>query len=120
MCGRLLKSNFFFLQMNKIFFFSISSFSFIKLLFLFIATYIPPEKQHYGFFAGKPWTANIYPTLTNRIKELKKNESPISVKNYRKNVRRSLRQLADLEEKLKNEGVNVKFKPVNVPKDITA
>ncbi|XP_058801890.1 MKI67 FHA domain-interacting nucleolar phosphoprotein-like [Phymastichus coffea] len=80
------------------------------------ATFIPPEKQHKGFFIGKPWTSKIYPKAVNRVKELKKNESLITEKVYKKNVRRSLRQLSALEKKLKNVGVDLKFKPVDAPK----
>jgi hypothetical protein len=50
------------------------------------------------------------------MKELKKNESPISDIKYHKNVRRSLRQIHALEEKLKNSGINIKFKLADVPK----
>ncbi|XP_001600029.1 MKI67 FHA domain-interacting nucleolar phosphoprotein-like [Nasonia vitripennis] len=80
------------------------------------ATYIPPEKQHFGFFAGKPWTSKIYPKINNRIKELKKNENSISQTQYKKNVKKSLKQLSALEQKLKSSGVNIKFKPKDVPK----
>lgn len=111
MCGRLLKGK---LKKYVVLIDSFKRLNF-KVINFFIATYIPPEKQHIGFFAGKPWTAKIYPGLTNRIKELKKNESPISVQIYKKNVRRSLKQLSALEEKLKSKGVNVKFKPADVP-----
>ncbi|XP_011504184.1 PREDICTED: MKI67 FHA domain-interacting nucleolar phosphoprotein [Ceratosolen solmsi marchali] len=83
---------------------------------LLTTTYIPPEKQHWGFFSHKPWSSKNYPRILNRMKELKKNESPVSEINYYKNVRRSLRQISALEEKLKSSGINIKFKLADVPK----
>lgn len=65
---------------------------------------------------GRPWTSIIYPRATNRVKELKKIDSPVTEKIYKKNVRRSLRNLSALEKKLKNVGIDLKFKPVDVPK----
>ncbi|XP_014203981.1 MKI67 FHA domain-interacting nucleolar phosphoprotein-like [Copidosoma floridanum] len=79
-------------------------------------TYIPPEKQHRGFFLGQPWTTKINPKVKNRMKELKKNDLPLDEAKHVKKAKKSLQKLAALEETLKSAGVNLKFKPKNVPK----
>ncbi|KAJ8674520.1 hypothetical protein QAD02_005782 [Eretmocerus hayati] len=79
------------------------------------ATYIDTDKQHFGFFSGKPWTPKIYPKVSSRIKELRKNESPISDHQYQKNVKKSLKKLSTLEKKLKSKGIKLKLKASDVP-----
>lgn len=79
-------------------------------------TYIPPEKQHFGFFFGKKITANSYPKLENRNEKIKLNHAPITESKHKKHVKTSLRKLSVLEEKLKNKGIDFTFKPVDLSK----
>ncbi|KAK2586528.1 hypothetical protein KPH14_011420 [Odynerus spinipes] len=76
------------------------------------ATYIPPEKQHIGFFIRKNWTKEIYPTLKNRRKITAVRNSTISDKKHRQYTNKTLKNLTKLEEKLKEKGIDLKFKQV--------
>ncbi|XP_043485085.1 MKI67 FHA domain-interacting nucleolar phosphoprotein-like [Leptopilina heterotoma] len=79
-------------------------------------SYIPPERQHFGFFFGKKITPTSYPRLENRNKVIKLNRAPITETKQKKRVKTSLRKLSVLEKKLKDKGINFTFKPVDLPK----
>lgn len=83
------------------------------------ATYIPPEKQHAGFFLGPSWSRKRYPTLTNRRRITTIRNSTISDKKHRQYVNKTLKNLTKLEEKLKEKGIDLKFKPVDLPDEKT-
>ena len=83
-------------------------------IYIFIATYIPPEKQHFGFFFGKNWSGESYPKLENRKNEITSNRAIISKSKHNKFVKKSLNKLSMLEKKLKAKGINFKFAPVDV------
>ncbi|XP_011163131.2 MKI67 FHA domain-interacting nucleolar phosphoprotein [Solenopsis invicta] len=84
------------------------------------ATYIPPEKQHVGFFAGKNWSENNYPKLKNRTETTQSINNTQSDEDYEKFVKTSLNQLSRLERKLQAKGISMKFQPVDVPKTFKA
>ncbi|KAI4480865.1 hypothetical protein M0804_009962 [Polistes exclamans] len=77
------------------------------------ATYIPPEEQHFGFFAGKNWSKMKYPRAINRKKVTANRNSIISDRKYKQYTKKSLKNLTKLEEKLKAKGIDLKFKPVD-------
>ncbi|XP_043492824.1 MKI67 FHA domain-interacting nucleolar phosphoprotein [Polistes fuscatus] len=77
------------------------------------ATFIPPEKQHFGFFAGKSWSKTKYPKAVNRKKVNADRNSIISDGKHKQYTKKSLRNLTKLEEKLKAKGIDLKFKPVD-------
>jgi len=79
------------------------------------ATYIPPEKQHFGFFAGVNWSEDKYPRLKNRRKATLSINRLQSAEDQEKYVKRSLSKLSTLERKLKDKGISIKFQPVAVP-----
>ncbi|XP_033215397.1 MKI67 FHA domain-interacting nucleolar phosphoprotein [Belonocnema kinseyi] len=79
------------------------------------AAYIPPEKQHFGYFFGKDWSPSYYPNLENRKKEIRLNHATISKNKHKKTVKKSLKKLSALEQKLKAKGINLKFEPVDLP-----
>lgn len=79
------------------------------------AAYIPPEKQHFGYFFGKDWSASYYPNLENRKKEIRLNHATISKNKHKKTVKKSLKKLSALEKKLKAKGIDLKFEPVDLP-----
>ncbi|KAL2728924.1 MKI67 FHA domain-interacting nucleolar phosphoprotein-like [Vespula squamosa] len=76
------------------------------------ATYIPPEKQHIGFFVGKSWTKSRYPKLVNRRKITAIRNSIISDDKHKQYTKKNLRNLTKLEEKLKEKGINLKFNSI--------
>ncbi|XP_015186355.1 PREDICTED: MKI67 FHA domain-interacting nucleolar phosphoprotein [Polistes dominula] len=76
------------------------------------ATYIPPEKQHFGFFVGKSWSQTAYPTAINRKKITADRNSIISDNKHKQYKKKCLRNLTKLEEKLKAKGIDLKFTPV--------
>ncbi|GAB1859253.1 Mki67 fha domain-interacting nucleolar phospho [Camponotus japonicus] len=80
------------------------------------ATYIPPEKQHFGFFMGLNWTENTYPKLKNRRKMVLCKNRVQSTENYKSYIEKSLNKLSTLEGKLQEKGITIKFQPVDVPK----
>lgn len=82
----------------------------------FLATYIPPEKQHFGFFMGLNWTENTYPKLKNRKKTVLCKNSVQSTDDYKSYIKKSLNKLSTLEGKLQEKGITIKFQPVDVPK----
>ncbi|XP_012538253.1 MKI67 FHA domain-interacting nucleolar phosphoprotein [Monomorium pharaonis] len=84
------------------------------------ATYIPPEKQHSGFFSGKDWSEDEYPRLKNRKKTTQNRNSTQSAEDYEKFVKRSLDKLSTLEKKLQDKGISMKFQPVDVPQTLKA
>ncbi|XP_076287879.1 MKI67 FHA domain-interacting nucleolar phosphoprotein [Lasioglossum baleicum] len=73
------------------------------------ATYLPPEKQHTRFFAGTPWTSEVYPKLINRntTNSLKNN----STRSHKSFVQSTQDKLSALEQKLKGMGVDLTFAP---------
>jgi len=82
----------------------------------FPATYIPPEKQHSGFFSGANWSENNYPRLKNR-KEATQNRNRLqSAEDHKRYVQKSLDKLSALERKLQDKGISIKFQPIDVPK----
>lgn len=83
----------------------------------FSVTYIPPEKQHFGFFFGKKITPNSYPRLENRNKIIKSNHAPITETKHKKCVKTSLKRLSTLEKKLKMKGINFSFKAIDLQKN---
>lgn len=84
-------------------------------LHFFLATYIPPEKQHFGFFSGTNWTENKYPRLKNRRKATLSRNRLQSAEDYERYIKRSLNKLSTLESKLQDKGISIKFQPVDVP-----
>lgn len=112
MCGRLLKG----IAVSKvILILLINSPSLIYKCICFLATYIPPEKQHSGFFSGVNWSKDKYPRLKNRkIVTLSRNSSQ-SAEDHERYVQRSLSKLSTLENKLQDKGISIKFQPVDVP-----
>ncbi|XP_072760913.1 MKI67 FHA domain-interacting nucleolar phosphoprotein-like [Anoplolepis gracilipes] len=81
------------------------------------ATYIPPEKQHVGFFAGINWSEDNYPKLRNRRNSIQHKNRVQSTENYKKYIEKSLNKLSTLESKLQAKGISMKFQPVDVPVD---
>ena len=79
------------------------------------ATYIPPEKQHIGFFAGVNWSENKYPKLKNRRKTMLCKNRVQNAEDYEKYVKKSLNNLSMLESKLQDKGISIKFQPVDIP-----
>ncbi|XP_011881996.1 PREDICTED: MKI67 FHA domain-interacting nucleolar phosphoprotein-like [Vollenhovia emeryi] len=79
------------------------------------ATYIPPEKQHFGFFSGENWTADKYPKLKNRKEVTLSRNSLQSAEDHVRYAQSSLSKLSALENKLKDKGISMKFQPVDVP-----
>lgn len=78
------------------------------------ATYIPPEKQHRGFFAGEAWSEQEYPKLAHRIRTARKREAAISKKRHETFVCSTKHKLSNLEKKLKAKGVDLDLKSVIV------
>ncbi|TGZ51333.1 MKI67 FHA domain-interacting nucleolar phosphoprotein-like [Temnothorax longispinosus] len=79
------------------------------------ATYIPPEKQHFGFFAGVNWSKDKYPRLVKRKEVTLRRNRTQSAEDHERYVKRSLRKLSTLESKLKDKGISMKFQPVDAP-----
>ncbi|XP_014485868.1 PREDICTED: MKI67 FHA domain-interacting nucleolar phosphoprotein [Dinoponera quadriceps] len=79
------------------------------------ATYIPPEKQHFGFFSGVNWSMENYPRLKNRQKVTLQRNSIQSAEDHQNYVKSSLSKLSVLESKLQERGISIKFQPVDVP-----
>ncbi|XP_078047016.1 MKI67 FHA domain-interacting nucleolar phosphoprotein-like [Augochlora pura] len=77
------------------------------------ATYIPPEKQHPRYFAGKDWSMEDYPKLRNRTvtNELKS----INTVEHTTFAKRTRSRLAALEKKLKDKGIDLKFEIARNP-----
>lgn len=71
------------------------------------ATYIPPENQHHGFFAGKNWSKQEYPKLKRRKKVVAKNHASITEEQHKRFERRTVSKLASLEEKLRKSGIEI-------------
>jgi len=112
MCGRLLKGIVLF---KIILILPINCFLLFTNIY-FPATYIPPEKQHFGFFSGTNWSENNYPRLKNR-KEATRNRNRLqSAEDHKRYVQRSLDKLSALERKLQDEGISIKFQPIDIPK----
>lgn len=84
-------------------------------LFLFPATYIPPEKQHSGFFSGVNWSKDKYPKFKNRQRATAQRNNMQSATDQKNYVKSSLRKLSALESKLEMAGISIKFEPVDVP-----
>lgn len=82
----------------------------------FLAAYIPPEKQHFGFFMGVNWTEDKYPKLTRRSKTILRKNRVQNDKAYKKYIKNSLNKLSTLEDKLQDKGISIKFQPIDVPK----
>ncbi|XP_050445588.1 MKI67 FHA domain-interacting nucleolar phosphoprotein-like [Cataglyphis hispanica] len=80
------------------------------------ATYIPPEKQHFGFFIGVNWTEDKYPKLKSRSKTILRKNRVQNDKAYKKYIKNSLNKLSTLEDKLQDKGISIKFQPIDVPK----
>ncbi|KAL6441279.1 hypothetical protein ACFW04_003499 [Cataglyphis niger] len=80
------------------------------------ATYIPPEKQHFGFFMGVNWTEDKYPKLISRSKTILRKNHIQNNKVYKKYIKNSLNKLSMLEDKLQDKGISIKFQPIDVPK----
>lgn len=111
MCGRLLKG----IALSKI-----TLIFLINCLLLFInvcfsATYIPPERQHSGFFSGVNWSKDEYPRMKNRTKVTLSRNRLQSAEDHERYVQRSLSKLSALESKLRNKGISIKFQPIDVP-----
>lgn len=87
----------------------------ISMYAFFLATYIPPEKQHRGFFCGTNWSEEKYPKLKNRQKVTSQRNNIQSEEDYKNYVKSSLSKLSTLESKLKSKGISIKFQPVDVP-----
>lgn len=81
----------------------------------FSAIYVPPERQHRRFFAGTNWSEEKYPKLKNRHKVTLHRNNSQSTEDHKKYVERSLHKLSELESKLQNKGISIKFQPVDVP-----
>ncbi|EFN83493.1 MKI67 FHA domain-interacting nucleolar phosphoprotein-like [Harpegnathos saltator] len=79
------------------------------------ATYIPPEKQHPGFFLGFNWSEDQYPKLKNRRKVTTQRNNSQSTEDYKNFVKSSLSKLSALEGKLQKKGISIKFQAVDVP-----
>ncbi|CAL7948705.1 unnamed protein product [Xylocopa violacea] len=77
------------------------------------ATYIPPEKQHNGFFTRRTWTKDIYPKVTNRKRITKIRNRNISNDRHSNFVESTKQKLSNLEKKMKEKGFDMKFTPVN-------
>lgn len=80
------------------------------------ATYIPPERQHLGFFSGVNWSADKYPRLKNRRKVTQGRNRLQSDEDHKRYVQRMLHKLSTLEKKLEDKGISIKFQVVDVPK----
>ncbi|XP_046741032.1 MKI67 FHA domain-interacting nucleolar phosphoprotein-like [Diprion similis] len=81
------------------------------------ATYIPPEKQHGRYFAGRPWSKQSYPRSAKRKEEnIKKNQN---VDNGVESMlaQRTLRKISVMEKKLEQAGIAYKIEPVEVSDD---
>ncbi|XP_012340976.1 LOW QUALITY PROTEIN: MKI67 FHA domain-interacting nucleolar phosphoprotein-like [Apis florea] len=76
------------------------------------ATYIPPEKQHSGFFDGRSWTKEIYPKIINRNKVTKIRNGNIDKKKHIRFIQSTKDKLSTLEKKLKEKGFDMKFIPI--------
>ncbi|XP_029035141.1 MKI67 FHA domain-interacting nucleolar phosphoprotein-like [Osmia bicornis bicornis] len=77
------------------------------------ATYIPPEKQHIRYFAGKPWTEETYPKLRNRSSVTEIRNKDIDHRKHSSFVQSTKDKLSNLERKLKGKGFDLKFTPVD-------
>ncbi|XP_018055840.1 PREDICTED: MKI67 FHA domain-interacting nucleolar phosphoprotein-like [Atta colombica] len=78
------------------------------------ATYIPPEKQHSGFFLGINWSEDKYPRLKNRRRTTLSRNLLQSAGDHEKYVQRLLDKLSALENKLQEKGISIKFQPVDI------
>ncbi|XP_032667047.1 MKI67 FHA domain-interacting nucleolar phosphoprotein [Odontomachus brunneus] len=79
------------------------------------ATYIPPEKQHSGFFSGANWSEKKYPKLRNRQRAISQKNSTQNAEDHQNYVKSSLSKLSTLENKLQMKGISIKFEPVDMP-----
>ncbi|XP_076750626.1 MKI67 FHA domain-interacting nucleolar phosphoprotein-like [Xylocopa sonorina] len=77
------------------------------------ATYIPPEKQHDGFFTRRSWTKDIYPKVINRKRITRIRNRNISNEIHSNFIQSTKHKLSALEKKLKDKGFDMEFKPVN-------
>lgn len=80
------------------------------------ATYIPPEKQHNGFFAGKTWTTKIYPKVINRNKVTKIRNGGVQNQRHVSFEQSTRHKLSALEKKLKEKGFDMNFVPIDSSK----
>ena len=80
------------------------------------ATYIPPERQHARFFAGRTWTKDSYPKLLNRKKVTEIRNAKTKQKEHARFIQSSKDKLSALEKKLKDKGYNLQFTSVAVTK----
>lgn len=77
------------------------------------ATYIPVEKQHPGFFAGKPWTKEVYPKAMNREEVTRRRNGSIKQEKHKSYVQSTKDKLSNLEKKMNEQGFELEFIPVN-------
>ncbi|KZC12338.1 PREDICTED: MKI67 FHA domain-interacting nucleolar phosphoprotein-like [Dufourea novaeangliae] len=77
------------------------------------ATYIPPERQHPRYFAGKPWTEKVYPKKENRNAVNKVRNANPKKQEHARFVQSTRDKLSALEKKLKEKGFDLKFVPAS-------
>lgn len=76
------------------------------------ATYIPPEKQHRGFFSKTNWSKGDYPKLVKRQKSLGRKNAPATEERHEKFVKKTTDKLSRLEKKLKENGIELNFQQI--------
>ncbi|KAG7187570.1 hypothetical protein KM043_016640 [Ampulex compressa] len=79
------------------------------------AAYIPPEKQHIGFFFGKAWSKQKYPKLINRDKITHRRNAMLTAEANANCITKSLKKLNTLENKLKEKGIDLRFQATDAP-----
>ncbi|XP_017878357.1 MKI67 FHA domain-interacting nucleolar phosphoprotein-like [Ceratina calcarata] len=77
------------------------------------ATYIPVEKQHPGFFAGKSWSKEIYPKAINRKEVTRIRNGNIKRREHKSFVQSTKDKLSNLEKKMKEQGFDMEFIPID-------
>ncbi|XP_011302081.1 MKI67 FHA domain-interacting nucleolar phosphoprotein-like [Fopius arisanus] len=74
------------------------------------AEYIPPEKQHGGYFRGLNWKIGGHPKLKTRRKAIQNANGPITQADHNKFLKKTVGKLSKLSQLLKNEGIDFKMK----------
>ncbi|XP_046435749.1 MKI67 FHA domain-interacting nucleolar phosphoprotein-like [Neodiprion fabricii] len=81
------------------------------------ATYIPPEKQHGRYFAGRPWSKQQFPRSVKRKEQNMRKNQNVDNSVDSMLAQRKMKKISVMEKKLEQAGIFYKIKPVEVPED---
>lgn len=88
-------------------------------MFLISAKYIPPEKQTLKMHKQNFWHSNSHKKFLKRREKLNKmKNADVDDEKYIKSTKKTLSKLNKKQKKLEELGVNIQFKPVDVPEEL--